>query len=118
MTQDGASVLGYPVVNEASNETHNFSIDANLSSNAALGDTVSTSFPVYDALGQSHLLTVNFTSVGVNTWNYSISLPASEEVTAPVVNTKPSHRSRSCFPTGLKADEPGKPPMWTGSMTI
>jgi flagellar basal body rod protein FlgG len=42
MTQEGASVLGYPVVNEASKETHNFSIDANLSSNAALEDTVST----------------------------------------------------------------------------
>ncbi len=87
ITQDGASVLGYPVVNEAATETHSFSIDANLSSTAAVGDTVPTSFAVFDALGQSHLVTINFTNAGVNTWNYNVSLPASEEVTSPIVGT-------------------------------
>jgi flagellar hook protein FlgE len=85
MTQDGANVLGYPVVNEVSKETHNFSIDANLSSTAPLGDIVSTSFQVFDGLGKSHTMTVNFTNAGVNTWNYSISLPAADEVTSPVL---------------------------------
>jgi flagellar hook protein FlgE len=39
-TQEGASVLGYPVVNEAAKATQNFSLNANLSSGAAAGDTV------------------------------------------------------------------------------
>jgi flagellar hook protein FlgE len=84
-TQDGASVLGYPVMSESAKETHNFSISANLSSTAALGDEVSTSFQVFDALGESHTTTVNFTNIGVNAWNFSITLPPAEQVTGPVV---------------------------------
>ena len=37
ITQDGASVLGYPVVNEAAKATQNFSITANLSSRGRCG---------------------------------------------------------------------------------
>jgi flagellar hook protein FlgE len=85
ITQDGATVLGYPVIDEPAKETHNFSVGANLSPTAAVGDVVSTSFPVFDGLGESHSMTVSFTNTGVNTWAFSVNLPAAEETTTAVV---------------------------------
>ena len=48
ITQDGANVLGYPVANEPGRGTQNFSVSANLSSGAAVGDTFSSSIQVLD----------------------------------------------------------------------
>jgi flagellar hook protein FlgE len=45
--------------------------------NAAAG-TFSTSIVVNDALGATHVLTYNFTKTAANTWNYQISVPASD----------------------------------------
>ena len=84
ITQDGANVLGYPVVNEAGKATQNFSVTANLSSTASLGDTFSTSFQVFDSLGKGHIATVNYTNIGANTWFCSVSLPAADTLASPV----------------------------------
>ncbi len=96
-TPQGQLVLGYPAVdgvvsttaalapinvNQASNipavATSNFQLDANLDASAAVGDTFSTPITVYDSLGTSHVMTVQFTNTAPNTWGYSISLPAAD----------------------------------------
>ena len=87
ITQDGASVLGYPVVNEAANATQNFSVTANLSSTATVGSTLSSPVQVYDSLGHSHTATVTYTNTGANSWTYSVSLPASDSSAPPVTGT-------------------------------
>ncbi len=87
ITQDGASVLGYPVVNEAAKATQNFSVTANLSSTAAVGSTVSSPIQVFDTLGHSHTATVTYTNTGGNSWTYSVSVPAADSPAAPVTGT-------------------------------
>jgi flagellar hook protein FlgE len=42
------------------------------------GDTVTTGIQVFDTQGTPHSLTVTFTKQGPNTWDISISIPASE----------------------------------------
>jgi flagellar hook protein FlgE len=54
--------------------------DLNLNSNAAADATSAFSTPitVYDSLGTSHVLTLNFQKSGANQWNYSITVPGDE----------------------------------------
>ena len=84
ITQDGANVLGYPVVNEPGKGTQNFSVTANLSSGAAVGDTFSSSIQVFDSLGQAHTATVEYQNVAANTWFCSVSLPPADTSGLPV----------------------------------
>lgn len=58
--------------------TTKFQISANLSANAAVGSTYSTSTPLFDSLGSSHVLTVNYTKTGSNAWTYSVDLPTAD----------------------------------------
>lgn len=105
-TPQGQLVMGYPAVggvvstnaalgpisvNQASNipavATSNFQINANLNASAAVGDTFSTPITIYDSLGSSHVMTVQFTNTAANTWNYNISLPAADTgATGPATN--------------------------------
>ncbi len=101
VSQDGLSVMGYPatggVVNtnapltaltipvgqvEAPAATSTLSMNANLNSSAAVGTVVPGQIQVYDSLGQSHTLTINYTKTASNTWSYSISLPAGDQTAA------------------------------------
>lgn len=63
------------------------SFDMNLNAAASAGppaDTFAGSIEVYDSLGVSHIVSVNFTkSTNPGEWNYSVSIPNSD-VTAPV----------------------------------
>ncbi|MGD0481725.1 MAG: flagellar hook protein FlgE [Terracidiphilus sp.] len=96
-TQGGQLVLGYPAVNgvvqtgaalapitvnQANNipaaATTNFQMTTNLDATAAVGTTYSSPMTVYDSLGQSHDLTINYTNTAPNTWSYSITLPAAD----------------------------------------
>src|SRR5271155_4730343 len=80
ITQDGQEVLGYPAVNgvinqnssltpitipvgvnEGAQATQNFSVTANLNSNATVGTTFSSPVQIFDSLGQSHQATVSYT---------------------------------------------------------
>jgi len=96
-TADGQLVMGYPAasgqvstssplgainVNEASTSpaqaTTSFSIDANLDATSAAGATFSSPITVYDSLGNSHQLTVNYTNTGTNAWSYTVSIPSAD----------------------------------------
>jgi len=96
-TQSGALVMGYPAVNGTvqagsalapisvdqinnvpATATTSFEMTTNLDSSSAVGATYSEPIAVYDSLGQSHTLTVNYTNTAPNAWSYSITLPAAD----------------------------------------
>jgi flagellar hook protein FlgE len=63
--------------------TQNFSIDANLDSNAIAGTsdgTWTTPMQVVDSLGTQHQLTVTFTksTTAANEWTYQVSIPSAD----------------------------------------
>jgi len=68
--------------------TTQFSVDLNLNSAAAADATsdFTTPMTVYDSLGTSHVLTLNFEKTGPNTWGYSVTLPG-EDVTGGTAGT-------------------------------
>jgi flagellar hook protein FlgE len=105
ITQDGQQVMGYPAVNGAVNQnsslapitipvglnegaqaTQNFSITANLNSNATVGTPYSSPVTIFDSLGQSHQATVTYTKTGTNTWSYSVDLPAGDYAPGTATN--------------------------------
>jgi flagellar hook protein FlgE len=96
-TPEGQLVMGYPAVNgvvstsaalapievnQAGNipgvATSSFQMNTNLNASAAVGDTYSEPITVYDSLGTSHVLTIQYTNAGANSWNYSISVPSAD----------------------------------------
>ncbi len=63
--------------------TQNMSLGMNLDSATAAGGSFSTSTTVYDSLGDSHVVTFNFTPTTTpNQWNYTMSFP-NGDLTAP-----------------------------------
>ena len=89
--------MGYPAVNGVVNTsaplqplqvglgsetsataTTTMQITANLDSSAATGTSFTTELPVYDSLGTSHELSVDYTKTGTNTWNYSVNVPTAD----------------------------------------
>jgi flagellar hook protein FlgE len=58
--------------------TTGFQMTTNLNAGASVGDTFSTPMTVYDSLGESHVLTVQFTNTGANAWSYDVTLPAAD----------------------------------------
>lgn len=58
-----------------SNPTTAAELAANLPANATTGSTQTTNLTIYDSLGVSHLLTINWTkSAAANLWDYSIDV--------------------------------------------
>ncbi|HEV2447161.1 MAG TPA: flagellar hook protein FlgE [Candidatus Sulfopaludibacter sp.] len=57
-----------------------FTADLNLNSNAAADSTSDFTTPVtvYDSLGTSHVLTLDFQKTGANTWNYQVLIPGED----------------------------------------
>lgn len=74
-------------------QTTAFSFDMNLNASGVVGEPTgvsSASIEVYDSIGNSHLITVNFTkSATPNAWDYSITIPDADVATpiAPVTGT-------------------------------
>lgn len=58
--------------------TKNFTLDANLDASAPVGTAWSTSLRIYDSIGASHVLTLNFTKADTNQWDYSITMPGED----------------------------------------
>ncbi len=109
ITSNGAQVMGYPAVNgvvntnapltainipvgtvEQPQATSTLNMTANLDATSALGTTFPAQITVYDSLGVSHVATVTYTQTGVNTWSYSVALPATDftsGVSTPVTGT-------------------------------
>ncbi|HUA63503.1 MAG TPA: flagellar hook protein FlgE [Verrucomicrobiae bacterium] len=60
--------------------TTTMSASLNLNSNAAADSTsaFSDTVQVYDSLGSSHVLTINFQKTGANTWSYDVTVPGQD----------------------------------------
>ncbi|HEV2575618.1 MAG TPA: flagellar hook protein FlgE [Acidobacteriaceae bacterium] len=96
-TLGGQLVMGYPVMNGVvsassalqpinvgsgtsapATPTANFSVTANLNAGTAANGTFQSPISVYDSLGNSHVLTINYTLTAPNTWSYNVTVPSSD----------------------------------------
>jgi flagellar hook protein FlgE len=98
VTSSGQQVLGYPATNGVVNtgaglaplqlgagtispptQTGNVQLTVNLNASTVPTDPpYSTPIQIYDSLGAIHNLTATFTNTGANTWDYSLSIPATD----------------------------------------
>lgn len=58
--------------------TANFSVTANLDASAAVNATFTSPMQVYDSQGNPHQLTVTYTKTATNSWDYAVTVPASD----------------------------------------
>jgi flagellar hook protein FlgE len=58
--------------------TSQFSAISNLNSQAAVGDTFTTSFEIFDTLSAKHLVTMTYTNTGPGAWTYSLTADGGE----------------------------------------
>jgi flagellar hook protein FlgE len=58
--------------------TSTMSMAANLDAQAANGDTYSSSVQIYDRLGQSHTIRIEYSKTATGTWSWSASIPAED----------------------------------------
>ncbi len=61
--------------------TTQFSVSANLNSNAAVGSasgTFSSPVQVFDSQGNPHTLTVTYTETAANAWSYKVTIPSAD----------------------------------------
>lgn len=133
---DGSLVLGYPAVagvvntsaplqpmqvgsaNAPAVATTQFEVTANLDSNTAVGGSGgASSFAVYDSLGQPHTLSVDYTSAGNNTWNYSVTIP-SADLTAGATGATQVASGTLSFNTSGQLVLQGTPPASTINIKI
>ena len=61
--------------------TTEFSVDVNLNSGAAVGDTYSTTITVYDSLGNDIPIAIDFVKTANNAWTWQASSPTATAVT-------------------------------------
>lgn len=134
-TANGLPVLGYPAVGGVVNTnapltpinipigqvqqpqaTGTLNMIANLDATSATGTQFPAQITVYDSLGVSHVATVTYTQTGVNTWGYSVALPAGDftsGVSTPVTGSMTFNSSGnlvSVTPAGGKAATVGTAP--------
>jgi flagellar hook protein FlgE len=67
--------------------TSSFAVDANLDSASTVGTTFNTPVTIYDSLGTSQTLNVQYTNTGTNAWSYSVTLPGSATGSAAATTT-------------------------------
>jgi len=60
------------------NATTSMSITANLDAQALDGSTFSTAVQLYDSLGQSHAVSLDFTKAAAGNWTWTASIPAED----------------------------------------
>jgi|WetSurMetagenome_2_1015567.scaffolds.fasta_scaffold114829_2 flagellar hook protein FlgE len=97
VSSDGFNVMGYMAVNGAINNagavstiainkgqlipasaTTIMSITANLDSATDINGTYSSSIRIYDSLGTSHAVSLNFTKTALGEWTWTASIPAED----------------------------------------
>ncbi len=95
VTTEGQTVMGYPAVNGVVDQggvlsainvgqgstsppaaTTTMQQQTNLNAASPVGTTFSTPLTVYDSLGESQVLTFNYTMTAPNTWTYQVTTPA------------------------------------------
>jgi len=96
MASGGAINTGAPIGNitvpvgnlQAPLATKNITLSANFNAAAATGSASDWSAPitVYDSLGNTHVLTLNFQQTAANTWSYTATVPGAD-VTAGTAGT-------------------------------
>ena len=108
-TPSGELLLGYPAVNGVVNTATNLqplqvgtgvtspavasttlNISANLNASSVVGDTASSTLPVFDSLGASHTLSVTYTMTAPNTWSYAVTIPTADLAPAPAAPVPPN----------------------------
>jgi flagellar hook protein FlgE len=96
-TLGGQLVLGYPAVSGVVSSdsglqpinvgsgtsapaiaTSSFSLTTNLNASSGVNNTFESPISVYDSLGNSHVLTVQYTMTAQNTWTYAVTIPSSD----------------------------------------
>ena len=97
VTSGGQTVMGFPAVNGVVNQggalapiqvgygqisppsaSTTMQQQTNLNASATAGTTYSTSQAVYDSLGESHVLTFNYTMNSAGNWAYQVTMPAAD----------------------------------------
>jgi flagellar hook protein FlgE len=73
-----ADIVVPPGVLRAPTATSSFKTIANLDAAAKVDDQFTTSVQLYDALGQSHVMTITYTNTGVGAWDMKFELPGAE----------------------------------------
>lgn len=75
------------VASTSGSATTETTIAANLPSDAATGDTYTSSMTVYDSLGAANSMQVTWTKTGTNTWSASFADPTSTSDTSTATGT-------------------------------
>jgi len=87
-TINGSSTINVPIGTRAlARASSNVVYQANLDSNTAVGNTVDTSFYVYDSLGNSHRVDLAFTKTADNTWGWVATGADADPAVAPAAGT-------------------------------
>jgi flagellar hook protein FlgE len=68
--------LNVETVSSAPNQSTEFKVNTNLKGDEVAGTTYSTTVTVYDAIGAAIPLTLTFTKLAANAWDYTPSVPA------------------------------------------
>jgi flagellar hook protein FlgE len=108
-TPSGELLLGYPAVNGVVNTattlqplqvgtgvtspavaSTTLNISANLNASSVVGDTASSTLPIFDSLGASHTLSVTYTMTAPNTWGYSVTIPTADLAPTPAAPVPPN----------------------------
>ena len=75
------------VASTSGSATTKTTIAANLPSDAATGDTYTSSMTVYDSLGAANSMQITWTKTGTNTWSASVAKPTSTSDTTTATAT-------------------------------
>lgn len=75
------------VASTSGSATTKTTIAANLPSDAATGDTYTSSMTVYDSLGAANSMQITWTKIGTNTWSASFANPTSSSDTTTATGT-------------------------------
>lgn len=100
VTPDGQPVQGYSTINPATGQidvtaqpadivippgvlrapraTTLFGTRTNLNAASPVATTFAASAQIFDSLGQSHVVTINYTKSAANTWGYTMTVPGAE----------------------------------------
>jgi flagellar hook protein FlgE len=99
---------------KAPTPTTQFTMDVNLNSSAAADATSAFSTPitVYDSLGTSHVLTINFQKTDANQWSYDVTIPG-EDVSGGTAGTPVSISGASGTLTFDSSGQLADPPYGT-----
>ena len=109
VTSGGGAVMGYPAVNgvvntnaplsainipvgqvEQPKATTSMNMTLNIDSASPANTVFPTDITVYDSLGDPHTASITYAQTGINTWGYSVALPAADfanGVSVPVTGT-------------------------------